>query len=140
MKDLCHRAAVRHGVEMLLVSNKPMAFGREEGVTPVIVPAGPDQADQWIVDHVTPDDLVVTADIPLAAGVVEKGAIALGHRGEIFDEASIGDRMATWALARSLREQGIELGGPKALGPRDRTDFANGLDRLMQKLQRRPRP
>lgn len=136
VKDLLLRAAQRLELELLLVSNKPMGFGREPGVTAVIVPAGPDQADQWIAEAVTPDDLVITADIPLAAAVVAKGAVALGHRGELFDEASIGERMATWALLRSLRDEGMETGGPKAFGPKDRAAFASGLDRLLAKRRR----
>lgn len=136
VKDLILRAAHRLDLQLLLVSNKPMGFGREPGVTEVIVPAGPDEADQWIAEAVTPDDLVITADIPLAAAVVAKGAVALGHRGELFDEASIGERMATWALLRSLREEGLETGGPKAFGPKDRAAFAAGLDRLLAKRRR----
>jgi hypothetical protein len=121
---------------MVLVSNKPMAFGREPGVTEVIVPEGPDQADRWIADAVTPEDLVVTADIPLAAAVVEQGATAIGHRGEIFDEASIGERLATWSLLKSLREEGLETGGPKAYSPKDRAAFAASFDRVLLKLHR----
>lgn len=136
VKDLIHRAAVRLGVPMLLVSNKPMGFGSEPGVTPVIVPEGPDKADDWIVEAATPQDLVITADIPLAARVVDKGGVALGHRGEIFDERSIGDRMATWALHRELRESGLELGGPQAYGNKDRASFAAGLEKLIRRLQR----
>lgn len=136
VKDLVLRAARRLGLPMLLVSNRPMAFGREPGVTEVLVPQGPDQADQWIVAAATPADLVITADIPLAAEVVAKGGLALGHRGELFDEASIGDRLANWALHRQLRDEGLDLGGPAAFGPRDRTAFANALDRLLQRLLR----
>lgn len=136
VKDLVHRAALRLGVPMLLVSNSPMAFGREPGVTAVIVPEGPDQADKWIIEEVTALDLVITADIPLASEVVAKGALALGHRGEIFDEASIGDRMATWALYRSLREEGLEVGGPKAFGPKDRSAFAAAFEQLVRRLEK----
>lgn len=139
VKDLILRAAQRLDLPMLLVSNSPMAFGREPGVTPVIVPEGPDQADHWIVEAATPDDLVITADIPLAARVVERGGIAVGHRGEVFDEASIGERMATWALYKQLREGGMEIGGPKAYGPKDRAAFAAAFDRLVQQRLKRQR-
>lgn len=115
VKDLIHRAALRLQVPMILVSNRPMAFGCESGVTPVIVPQGPDQADQWIVAEATPQDLVITADIPLAAEVVAKGGIALGHRGEIFDASTIGEHKARWTLLNSLRSEGMELGGAKGL-------------------------
>lgn len=136
VKDLIHRAALRLGVPMILVSNRPMAFGSEHGVTPVIVPEGPDQADQWIVAAATPEDLVITADIPLAAEVVAKGGVALGHRGEIFDAASIGEYKARWTLMNSLRTEGLELGGPKAFGNKDRAAFANAFEQLLRRLQK----
>ena len=137
VKDLVLRAAHRLGVPLILVSNSRMAFGNEAGVTAVIVPEGPDEADRWIVNEATADDLVITADIPLASQVVDKGGLAVGHRGEIFDEASIGDRMATWALHRQLRDEGMDLGGPKTFGPRDRAAFAESFDRLVRRLQKR---
>jgi uncharacterized protein YaiI (UPF0178 family) len=139
VKDLLLRAAHRLGVPLVLVSNAPMAFGREPGVTAVIVPEGPDMADKWIAEEATPEDLVITADIPLAAAVVAKGVLALGHRGECFDEASIGDRMATWALHKELREGGLELGGPKAYSNKDRAEFANELERMVRRLQKKKR-
>jgi uncharacterized protein YaiI (UPF0178 family) len=137
VKDLILRTALRLQVPLLLVSNKPMAFGREPGVTAVIVPAGPDEADRWIADTVTPEDLVITADIPLAAAVVAKGAVAVGHRGELFDEANIKERMAMWALHRSLREEGLEVGGPKSFAQQDRSKFSATFDRQLNLLLRR---
>lgn len=140
VKDLILRAAWRLKLPLLLVSNSRMAFGNEPGVTAVIVPEGPDQADLWIVEAVTPQDLVITADIPLAAGVVAKGALAVGHRGEIFDEASMGDRLATWALHRSLRDEGQIIGGPKAFGSKDRAAFAASFERLVLRQQKTKKP
>ncbi|MBO9540168.1 YaiI/YqxD family protein [bacterium] len=140
VKDLIQRAALRLQVPMILVSNRPMAFGNEPGVTPVIVPEGPDQADRWIATEATRDDLVITADIPLAAEVVAKGSLALGHRGEVFDAASIGEYKARWTLMNSLRAEGLELGGPKTYGNKDRAAFANAFERLVQRLQKAQRP
>lgn len=137
VKDVLLRAAHRLDLPLILVSNSPMAFGNEPGVTPVIVPNGPDEADKWIAEEATPQDLVITADIPLAAAVVEKGGVALGHRGEIFDDASMGDRLATWQLHRTLRDSGLELGGPKGFGPKDRAAFASALEQLLTRLRRR---
>lgn len=134
VKDLIQRAALRLDVPMILVSNRGMAFGNEPGVTPVIVPQGPDQADRWIVGAVTPQDLVITADIPLAAEVVQKGAIALGHRGEVFDEATIGEHKARWTLLSSLRAEGMDLGGPSAYNNKDRANFANAFERLVRRM------
>jgi len=137
VKELVLRAAHRLGLPLLLVSNKPMAFGQEPGVTAVIVPEGPDQADQWIAAEATPQDLVITADLPLAAALVAKRVTVVGHRGEVFDEANIGDLMAGWALHRSLRDEGLEIGGPKPYGPKDRSAFASALDKALTKLARR---
>lgn len=134
VKELILKAARRRGLPLLLVSNKAMAFGSEPGVTEVLVPAGADEADRWIAQEVKPEDLVITADLPLADKVVEAGAFALGHRGERFDAQSIGERMATWTLHRELREQGLELGGPKPYGPKDRQAFADALDRELQRM------
>lgn len=134
VKDLILRAALRLSLPMLLVSNRPMAFGNEPGVTQVIVPAGPDQADRWIIEAVTIADLVITADIPLAAEIVTKGALALGHRGEIFDAGTIGEYKARWTLMKDLRSEGLELGGPKAYNNKDRMAFANAFERLVRRL------
>lgn len=133
VKDLILRAALRQQLPLILVSNRPMAFGDEPGVTPVIVAAGPDAADHWIVAEATAEDLVITADIPLAADVVAKGAVALGHRGEVFDASTIGEHKSRWSLMASLREEGLDLGGPKPYAPKDRASFANALERLLRK-------
>lgn len=134
VKELVAKAARRCALPLLFVSNKAMAFGAEPGVTEVLVPAGADEADRWIAQEVKPGDLVITADLPLADKVVEAGALALGHRGERFDAFSIGERMATWTLHRELREQGLDMGGPKAYGPKDRQAFAAALDRELQRM------
>ncbi len=136
VKDLIQRAAVRLNVPMILVSNRPMAFGSEYGVTAVIVPEGPDQADHWIVEAVTEADLVITADIPLAAAIVEKGSVALGHRGEVFDASTIGEFKARWTLMNSLRQEGLDLGGPKTYSNKDRGNFANAFERLLRTKRR----
>ena len=135
VKEIVRRAAQRTGLEMILVSNQPIAFGREAGVTSIVVPGKPDAADAWIADHAGPGDLVITADIPLAAAVIAKGATALGHRGEVFDEATIGERMSLLAFHRSLRDSGMEIGGPKAFADRDRQAFANALDRWLRRVR-----
>jgi uncharacterized protein YaiI (UPF0178 family) len=131
VKEIILRATQRTGLPMILVSNKPIGFGREEGVTTKIVPGTPDAADAWIVEQVEAGDLVITADIPLAAGVIAKGALALGHRGELFDESTIGERMSLLAFHRSLRDSGMQIGGPKAFSDKDRHAFAAALDKLL---------
>lgn len=137
VKEIVLRAAERIGIPLLLVSNKPLGFGRESGVTAIVVPGTPDAADAWIVDHVEPADIVITADIPLAAGVIARGAVAIGHRGEPFDPGTIGERLSLLAFHRSLRDSGMEIGGPKAFTDRDRNAFANALDRLLRQRRQR---
>jgi uncharacterized protein YaiI (UPF0178 family) len=131
VKEIVLRAATRKGLPMYLVSNKPIGFGQEAGVISKVVPGTPDAADTWIVEQVEAGDLVITADIPLAAAAIAKGAIAIGHRGEMFDESTIGERMSLLAFHRSLRDSGMEIGGPKAYSDKDRQAFANALDRLL---------
>ena len=134
VKEICLRAAQRKELPMILVSNSSMGFAQELGVTSIVVPGKPDAADAWIVEHVEPGDLVITADIPLAAAVIDKGAIVVGHRGEKFDKETIGERMSLLAFHRSMRDSGIEMGGPKTFTDKDRAAFANALDRLLQRI------
>ncbi len=95
------------------------------------MPAGFDVADQRITKGVEEGDLVVTADIPLAAEVVEKGGVALNPRGELYTKENIGERLATRNLMDELRATGVATGGPSSLSKRDRQAFANQLDRLL---------
>jgi len=136
VKDIVQRAAMRLDIPLLLISNSRMGFGKAPGVTPIIVEGGPDKADQWIVENYQTGDLVITADIPLAAQIVTKGGLALGHRGEIFDASTVGERMSLLAFHRSLRDEGMNIGGPKPFGVKDRTQFANGLERLIRLIQK----
>jgi hypothetical protein len=89
-------------------------------------------ADDWIVENVRPEDVVVTADIPLAARCIEAGARVLGTNGRIFDEDSIGNRLATRDLNAYLRETGVMSGGPPAISAKDRSRFLSKLDELVQ--------
>lgn len=132
VKELILRAALRLELPMLLVSNRPMGFGQEPGVTEVIVPQGPDRADRWIIEAWEPGDLVITADIPLAAEIVAQGGVALGHRGERFDPSTIGEHKARWTLHNELRTAGLDLGGPASYSARDRSTFANALERELR--------
>jgi uncharacterized protein YaiI (UPF0178 family) len=100
------------------------------------VPAGFDVADSRIVEQVQPDDLVVTADIPLAAAVIDKGAQALDPRGELYTENNVRERLAVRDFMDELRSTGVVTGGPSEFGQGDRQAFANALDRILSKWKK----
>lgn len=136
IKDILFRAAERARVPVTLVANQWLRTPPSRFVRAVQVPAGLDVADSEIVRCAAPGDLVVTADIPLAAAAIDKGALALNPRGELYTRDSIAQRLSMRNFMDELRGAGIDTGGPPALHPRDRQAFANALDRW---LARRPR-
>jgi uncharacterized protein len=106
-----------------------------------VVDQGFDAADDWIVAHAEPNDIVITADIPLAARCIERGAHVLGPTGRPFTESNIGDAMATRNLLSEMRGAGMDSGGPPPFGSRDRSRFLQALDRAIHALQRKnPEP
>ncbi|MFO0905548.1 MAG: YaiI/YqxD family protein [Pirellulales bacterium] len=131
IKELLFRAAKRTQTKMTLVANQGMYIPRSEFIDSLLVPSGMNVADRRIVELVRPGDLVVTADIPLAADVVAKHAQALDPRGELYTEANIGERLAVRNLLDELRGGGHVGGGPANYSPRDRQAFANQLDRWL---------
>ena len=134
IKDILYRAADRVRVELTLVANRPLVLPRSPFVRSIHVKRGFDVADRRIVELVEAGDLVITADIPLAADVVKEGAQALNPRGELYTEENIGERLALRNLMDELRSSGVATGGPAALGKRDRQNFANQLDRILAKM------
>ena len=132
VKDETYVVATRYGVRVVVVANSHMNVPRDLGAVLVVVDQGPDEADDWIVAHVRSGDVVVTADIPLAARCLEAGARVLGTTGRIFDEDSIGDRLATRDLKAHLRETGLMSGGPPPLSIKDRSRFSSKLDQVVQ--------
>jgi hypothetical protein len=139
VKDEVYRVAQRYGLKVLLVSNAWLRAPNEEWIAVVVVGAELDAADAWIVEHVTEDDIVVTADIPLAALCLEKGSSVLGPRGRRFTEDSIGGALATRELMSQLREMGEVTGGPPAFEKRDRSQFLQVLDQMVHAIRKRPR-
>jgi len=135
IKEILYRACERVGVALILVANQPLKIPRSRWVRAVRVASGFDVADHHIADNAAPGDLVVTADIPLAAEVVAKGIAALNPRGELYTEKNIGERLALRDMMDELRAGGAIGGGPPALGQRDRQAFANALDRLLAKAR-----
>ena len=130
-QEVC-RVARRHGVGVVLVSNSRMRAPREDWIEQVIVDGQFDAADDWIVQRVTADDIVVSGDIPLAARCRKKGARVIDHRGGEFTEDNIGDAMATRALLADLRGAGEITKGPRAFTPRDRSRFLQSLEDAVQ--------
>lgn len=133
IKEILFRAAERVQVPLTLVANKPLQSPPSRLIRSVHVNGGFDVADNYIVQHLQPDDLVVTADIPLAAEVIENGGHALNPRGTFYTRDNIKERLVIRDLMDELRGSGIHTGGLKGLSQSDRQAFANQLDRFLSK-------
>jgi uncharacterized protein YaiI (UPF0178 family) len=131
VKDILFRAAERTKILVTLVANQPVRVPRSPHVRMLQVPAGFDVADNEIVRQCEPGDLVVTADIPLAAEIIEKGGHALNPRGELYTTENIRSRLNMRDFMDTLRASGIDTGGPPAFSQRDRHAFAGALDRFL---------
>ena len=131
IKEILYRAADRVGVQLTLVANQAMQVPRSRFVRAVRVAAGFDVADNHIARQAAVGDLVVTADIPLAAEVIAKGCLALNPRGELYTEDNIRQRLNMRDFLDTLRSSGVDAGGPAVLSQADRQAFANQLDRFL---------
>jgi uncharacterized protein YaiI (UPF0178 family) len=131
IKDILYRAAERARVVLTLVANQPLRVPRSPFIKTLQVAAGFDVADHRIVQLAQPGDLVITADIPLAADVIGRGAHALNPRGEIYTKENIKERLALRNFMGELRNSGVVTGGPPTLGQGERRAFANQLDRFL---------
>jgi uncharacterized protein YaiI (UPF0178 family) len=140
IKEILFRASARLQVPVCLVANKTLAKHDTDLVESIVVEEGFDVADDYIADHASPNDLVVTADIPLAARIVGKGGVALDPRGEIYSEDNIGERLSLRNLMMELRAGGLVQGGPAQFSLTDRQRFASTLDRLLTRMVRGERP
>ena len=136
IKELLFRAAKRTKIRVTLVANQPMRTPPSEHITSLLVSGGMNVADRRIVELVQPGDLVITADIPLAAAVVDKGGQALDPRGELYTHANVGQRLAVRNLLDELRGGGQITGGPANFNAKDRQAFANQLDRWLTAARR----
>lgn len=135
VKDEVYRVAARYGFHVVVVANMHMHVP-SVGVELVVVDATPDAADDWIAESARPGDMVVTADIPLAARCLKAGAHVLGTTGRPFTESSIGDALAGRELSSHLREIGVVTGGPHPIAAKDRSRFLSKLDELVQRVRR----
>jgi uncharacterized protein YaiI (UPF0178 family) len=140
IKELVLRMSRRRQIPVCLVANRSMYIPPASLVSFIRVASEPDEVDRYIVAHVAPYDLVITADIPLAAAVVEKQALAISPRGEIYTEANVQERLATRNLLQQLRSNGLVLGGPAALSAADCQRFAAALDRSLTSMLKAKTP
>ena len=136
IKEILFRVAERARIMVTLVANQPVPVPRMQYVRAVQVAQGFDIADNEIVRRCVPGDLVVTADIPLAAEVIAKGATALNPRGELYTKENVKARLNMRDFMDTMRSSGIHTGGPPALNQRDRQAFANALDRFIARVGR----
>jgi uncharacterized protein YaiI (UPF0178 family) len=136
VKEEALRVAARHGLSIKYVSNAWMRLPEGANVERVLVPEGADAADDWIAEHIGKGDVVVTADIPLAARCLSAGAQAIGSTGKPFTDASIGMALAMRDLSRHLRETGESRGFNASFTKQDRSRFLEALELAVQKAKR----
>jgi uncharacterized protein YaiI (UPF0178 family) len=136
VKPEIYRVAERYGLKVYVVSNAYMNVPRDPRIEQVVVSDSFDAADNWIAERVGPDDIVITADIPLADRSLKAGASVIGNTGVPFTTQSIGMAMANRELLSNLRAMGEITGGPKPMAQRDRSRFLSALDETVQKLKR----
>jgi uncharacterized protein YaiI (UPF0178 family) len=137
VKDEVCRVARRYDLAVTFVSNSRMRVPAQGRTRLVVVEGNLDAADDWIVEHVGEDDIVVTADIPLASRSIKKGAKVLGTTGRPFTEDNIGEALATREILSGLRDAGAVMGGPPPFQKKDRSRFLQAMDEIVQGIRRR---
>ncbi len=138
IKEILYRVADRVRVPVILVANQPLQVPRSCYIRLIQVAAGFDVADNHIVQQAKAGDLVITADIPLAAEVIAKGGLALNPRGDLYTEDNIRERLSMRNFMDTLRGSGVYAGGPAVFSQKDRQVFANQLDRLLSDWMKQP--
>jgi len=137
VKEIVYRAAARLQLDTILVANQRLQVPQHNDfVSTVRVEGGPDEADRYIAEHSSPGDVAVTADIPLAAILVEKKVVVIDPRGEEYSAENIGERLAVRDFMDGLRGAGMETGGSRPYGAKDKQSFAGALDRLLTRALR----
>lgn len=131
IKDILYRAAERTETQLTLVANQTITIPPSRYINFLRVASGFDVADNEIVNRLSIGDLVITSDIPLAADAIEKGAVVLSPRGELYSTDNIRARLSMRDFMETLRASGVDTGGPPALNQSDRLAFANHLDKLL---------
>jgi uncharacterized protein YaiI (UPF0178 family) len=136
VKEETYRVAERYGLKVILVADSWMRAPDEEWIELVVVSGGFDAADDWIAEHVQEDDIVITGDVPLADRCVKAGARVLSPRGRVLDAGNVGSALAARDLSAYLREIGLQTGGPAPFEKRDRSQFLQRLDEIVQAVRR----
>jgi uncharacterized protein YaiI (UPF0178 family) len=136
VKEETYRVARRYGLAVYVVAGRSLGVPNEANIRAIAAGNAFDAADDWIAEHVGEDDIAVTADIPLAARCLEKGAWVLGPRGQDFTEENIGDALASRALMDELRQMGLASGGPAPMGRQERSRYLSRLDAVIQAIKR----
>lgn len=136
VKEEVYRVARRYGLTVWVVSNRPVRVPMEDRIFPVAVGGAFDAADDWIEGRIGEGDIAVTADLPLAARCLRKGAAVLGPKGQVHDEETIGGALAGRELMDQLRQMGMATGGPAPMTPRDRSAFLSRMDETVQRIRR----
>lgn len=134
VKETVFKVSFRLKIPVCLVANSYMSVPPDSLITSIQVDKGADMADFYIVKNLHQEDLVITADIPLASLVVEKGALAINPRGELYTEENISERLSMRDFMKDLRDSGMETGGPSSYGAKDKENFTNSLNRLLTRL------
>jgi len=135
-KDQVVKFALKRQFEVVLVAGQSQIKPSFSCVKLIVVPSGPDAADDYLVEHAVPGELVICSDVPLADRLVKRGVTALDPRGKEFSPANMSERLAVRNLFADLREQGQMGGGPPPHGEKDKQAFANSLDRILTRLMR----
>ncbi|WP_319542173.1 YaiI/YqxD family protein [uncultured Pseudodesulfovibrio sp.] len=138
IKDILFKVAMRCQVPLTLVANMSLSVPPSPLINSIVVPAGFDEADNEIARQVSPGDLVITADIPLANAIVDKGATGLNPRGELYTEENVKGLLRMRNLMEELRSGGMVAGGPPPIGPKDKQEFTNQLDRFLTRNAKKP--
>ena len=133
IKQIVFRASERREIPVCLVANRPVAVPRSPRASFVRVAQGANEADRHIAENASPGDIVVTADIPLAAQLGEKGALAIDPRGTVYDAERVGERLSVRDFMEEMRGAGLVQGGPPEIKAADRKRFADALDRELAK-------
>jgi len=133
LKPILFRAIKRLAIPTFVVSNKRIDIGESKNITYIIVPSGPDEADNRIVEMLEDGDLVITGDIPLADRAISKKAYAINHRGELYTTVNIKNRLAMRNLMQEMRDCGMPTKGPAPFNQKDAHEFANQLNKFLTK-------
>ncbi len=137
IKDILYRASDRTGIPLVLIANQNLNIPQSDNISNIVVNAGPDAADDRIVELVQHGDLVITADIPLADRVISSGGCAIDPRGILYSADNIKEKLAVRDLMNELRTEGSAFGGPGIFRQKDRQAFANQLDKFLSLISKK---